>query len=288
MKCICKQCGNEFELEQAEIEFYESRNLDLPKRCKECRDANKQKKRQRAAEYRRRRAEGEDGSASGRTQRGSGRNYSARTRQTGQRDAERVDQTASAGYQRKSSETGKANQTASAGTIEEPKTVRPAAEGRKADAAGSGSGQMREQKPGKSSGNLGTTIISILALLIVLCAMFVWSSSRKEKPSEPAARSESAIQSELSASGLAFRNEELLQEHYQKHGVEMGFASAKEYEAAAASVVENNAALHKLEAEDGDDVYYLEDTNEFVIVSTDGYLRTYFYPNDGIEYYNRQ
>ena len=46
--------------------------------------------------------------------------------------------------------------------------------------------------------------------------------------------------------------------------------------------------LHKIEAEDGDDVYYLESTNEFVIVSTDGYIRTYFKPEDGIEYYNRQ
>ena len=46
--------------------------------------------------------------------------------------------------------------------------------------------------------------------------------------------------------------------------------------------------IHKLEAEDGDDVYYLEETNEFVIVSTDGYIRTYFKPSKGIDYYNRQ
>ena len=37
-----------------------------------------------------------------------------------------------------------------------------------------------------------------------------------------------------------------------------------------------------------DNVYYLESTNEFVIVSTDGYIRTYFKPNDGIDYFNRQ
>lgn len=64
--------------------------------------------------------------------------------------------------------------------------------------------------------------------------------------------------------------------------------SAKEYEKAAAAVVSDNRALHKLEKEDGDDVYYLKDTNEFVIVSTDGYIRTYFYPIDGIEYFERQ
>ena len=46
--------------------------------------------------------------------------------------------------------------------------------------------------------------------------------------------------------------------------------------------------IHKKEKEDGDDVYYLENTNEFVIVSTDGYIRTYFEPEDGIRYYERQ
>lgn len=85
-----------------------------------------------------------------------------------------------------------------------------------------------------------------------------------------------------------FRNEHLREEHYEKHGVEMGFASAEEYELAAARVVANDKSLHKIEAEDGDDVYYLESTNEFVIVSTDGYIRTYFCPSDGKKYFDRQ
>lgn len=91
-----------------------------------------------------------------------------------------------------------------------------------------------------------------------------------------------------SASNLTFRNENLLNSHYEKHGKDMGFSSAKEYEKAAAAVVANSSALHKKEAEDGDDVYYIESTNEFVIVSTDGYIRTYFNPDAGIAYYNRQ
>ena len=78
------------------------------------------------------------------------------------------------------------------------------------------------------------------------------------------------------------------QDHYEKHGIEMGFESREDYLLAANRVVNNKNALHKLEKEDGDDVYYLEETNEFVIISSDGYLRTYFNPSDGIEYYNRQ
>ena len=86
----------------------------------------------------------------------------------------------------------------------------------------------------------------------------------------------------------SFRQEEYLQEHFEKHGAEFSYASADEYLAGANRVVASPEALHKLEAEDGDDVYYLESTNEFVIVSTDGYIRTYFKPNDGKAYYDRQ
>ena len=85
-----------------------------------------------------------------------------------------------------------------------------------------------------------------------------------------------------------FRSEELLREHYEKHGREMGFASPREYLAGANAVIRNSNVLHKKEKEDGDDVYYVEETNDFVIVSTDGYIRTYFRPEDGIAYYNRQ
>ena len=90
------------------------------------------------------------------------------------------------------------------------------------------------------------------------------------------------------SSTLKFRNSTLKNEHYEKHGIEMGFKSADAYEAAAAAVVSNPSALHKTEQEDGDDVYYVESTNEFVIVSKDGYIRTYFLPSAGISYYNRQ
>lgn len=85
-----------------------------------------------------------------------------------------------------------------------------------------------------------------------------------------------------------FRSDKLLEEHYQKHGVEMGFLTKEDYAAAANAVIHSPDALHKLEAEDGDDVYYLEATNEFVIVSTSGYIRTYFYPSDGKDYFDRQ
>lgn len=200
MKRICKQCGKEFELSDSEIQFYKSKNLNIPKRCKECRDRNKQK----------------------------------------QPEA--------------TSLTEEEKQTAIA---EEP---RPAASNR------------QSRKP-------------LAYMIAVFFVIAVAIGSRLGNADQPAANGN---YSDRAADGLSFRSDELREEHYQKHGIEMGFSSALEYEAAAVSVVENADALHKTEEEDGDDVYYLERTNEFVIVSTDGFIRTYFNPDDGIDYYNRQ
>jgi len=85
-----------------------------------------------------------------------------------------------------------------------------------------------------------------------------------------------------------FRSKKYLNQHYEKHGIEMGFASAEEYERAASAVINNPDALYKTEAEDGDGVYYVEATNEFAILSTDGYIRTYFNPSGGKAYFERQ
>lgn len=87
-------------------------------------------------------------------------------------------------------------------------------------------------------------------------------------------------------SDYKFRNATYLKQHYDKHGKEMGFEDAESYLAAANAVIHDPNTLHKLEAEDGDDVYYLEATEEFVVVSTDGYIRTYYYASKA--YFDRQ
>ena len=85
-----------------------------------------------------------------------------------------------------------------------------------------------------------------------------------------------------------FRSKKLLNQHYEKHGKDMGFASATDYEAAASAVINNPEALYKTEKEDGDGIYYVESTNEFVVLSTDGYIRTYFLPDAGKRYFDKQ
>lgn len=85
-----------------------------------------------------------------------------------------------------------------------------------------------------------------------------------------------------------FRKYSMLESHYYKHGIDMGFDSPEEYLAAANAVIENPDALTKTEKEDGDTVFYVEATNEFVVLSTDGYIRTYFLPDGGKRYFDRQ
>lgn len=91
--------------------------------------------------------------------------------------------------------------------------------------------------------------------------------------------------SKNSRSTLTFRNKGLLMQHYDKHGSEMGCSSAEEYENAAARVVRNGSALRKMQ-QDGDTCYYIESTREFVVVSNDGYIRTYFKASEA--YFDKQ
>ncbi len=113
-------------------------------------------------------------------------------------------------------------------------------------------------------------------------------NNEKEDTKENKQEEERIETEEVVSIEYTFRNEGTFQSHYEKHGIEMGFETKEDYLLAANKVILNPESLHKLEKEDGDDVYYLEESNEFVVVSKDGYIRTYFLPSAGINYYNRQ
>ncbi len=145
---------------------------------------------------------------------------------------------------------------------------------------------MKSFKHNQHKNNKNSSKLYTLVLFLIV-AYFVVQNWVLEEPQNDSFEDVSTISSEYTEQ-KGFRNAKLLKEHYEKHGMEMGFASAEEYEEAAISVVNNFSALHRIEAEDGDDVYYIEETNEYVVVSTDGYIRTYFYPSDGKDYFERQ
>ena len=111
-----------------------------------------------------------------------------------------------------------------------------------------------------------------------------------EEPTEASADKKQALQSEEYKQQYYFRNKKTRDSHFEKHGDEFGgqYQTAEEYETGADRAAHDPNALHKLEKEDKDDVYYIEATNEFVIISTDGYIRTYFKPSAGKKYFDRQ
>ena len=135
----------------------------------------------------------------------------------------------------------------------------------------------------------------ILAIIAILLVVFfgVQALSGGDEPADPVNPAVDPVTPEDPGNEdeyveYTFRNAKLLKEHFYKHGVEMGFDSEEEYEKAASDVANNPDSLHKLEKEDGDDVYYRVETNEFVVVSKKGYIRTYFCPDSGKKYFDKQ
>lgn len=188
----CIQCNKEFNISEGEERFYRDRNLELPKRCQECRDKNKRKVNTKKYQ--------EDNI----------RNNSNNTK----------------------------------------KTIN------------------------------SKIIISAIAAIILVIVGLIQGFGEIDTTSNSNNNS--------SVTSYTFRNDEYLTDHFNKHGVEFSYATKEEYQQGANNVINSSKALHKKEAEDNDDIYYIEDTNEFVVLSTDGYIRTYFKPSGGIDYYNRQ
>lgn len=276
MKRVCKQCGTSFELSDSEIAFYKSKNLNLPKRCKECRQANKQ------------------GHAV--QEKLDWNNVQKQSHDLSARNDHKVGIWVYAliaasilllfGLIRIS------NWYFSSNSARPPVTVENRNAGAEEEAGNGKAGKDEEAGNEKSGTDILAENDGIEEQPQDETAAAEETTPEKADSMEAAAslqEASEAMQGEADAgSQYTFRNAKLLNEHFEKHGKEMGFSSAEEYLAAANAVVNNASALHKTEKEDGDDVYYLEATNEFVIVSTDGFIRTYFYPNAGIDYYNRQ
>lgn len=152
-------------------------------------------------------------------------------------------------------------------------------------------GAWNEKETVDSQGNLPAYFLTVAAVLRFQNEPEQPSGGRQQEETgwqeETGQQEENGSQEETQIA-YTFRTSELLTDHFERHGREMGFDSEEAYVQGANHVVLSPDALHKLEKEDGDDVYFLEATNELVIVSSDGYIRTYFCPEDGIDYYNRQ
>lgn len=122
-------------------------------------------------------------------------------------------------------------------------------------------------------------------------------STDENEPSEeitsadiPEASEADLSETEKAVQKYYFRSEKLFDSHYEKHGAEFGDITQDEYLDLANELInaEGENILHKTEKEDGDFLYYDTETNEFLVLSTDGYIRTFFKPSAGLDYWERQ
>lgn len=208
IKRNCKQCGKEFVLSDSEIKFFRDKNLELPKRCNECRKENK--------------------------------NMSSN----------------------KSNSLNKDDNINNTININNTNSI-----------------------SNKNNGK-GKTFRNIIITGLVLIVLFIGKLFNIELNwTDIGSNLENRQSTSIS---FKFRNEQLLEEHFLKHRNEFGYSSKEDYLEGANKVIKSSSSKHKTEGEDGDEIYYDESKNEIVFVSVDGYIRTYFKPTDGINYYNRQ
>ncbi len=90
----------------------------------------------------------------------------------------------------------------------------------------------------------------------------------------------------ISQQEFSFKNKDSLDSHFKKHGIEMGFKNANEYLKRANEVIKGKNIHTK--QEDNDIAYFNTETGEFVVLSPQGIIRTFFIPDDGIKYFKAQ
>lgn len=211
VKRKCKQCGKEFVLNNSEIKFFKSKNLELPKRCRDCRRENKN--------------------------------------------------TASTKNDKFIKDINKSNDINSYDV-------------------------KQNENSNKKSNNKNKILRNIIIAALVLLTLFVGKlfdlNINLQNFGVKSEKGENNV-------NLQFRSEKLLDEHFEKHGNEFKYSSKEEYLKGANELVNSPSSIHKKEkSEDEDDIYYDKVKNEIVFISKDGFIRTYFKPTDGIDYFNRQ
>ena len=86
---------------------------------------------------------------------------------------------------------------------------------------------------------------------------------------------------------IEFETPESMQKHYVKHGEEYGDISTESYVSLANELVNAPASydVEKIVRSDGSTAIYRFSTNDFLVVTKDGSIRTFFKPKNGKEYW---
>jgi pyocin large subunit-like protein len=89
--------------------------------------------------------------------------------------------------------------------------------------------------------------------------------------------------------GQGFRTEHLLQDHFDKYGHEFGAISRQQYLRLAQQLRDSHVGRNILESRRPDGLIRFDrKRGYFGAYDTDGTIRTFFIPPDGIRYFERQ
>jgi pyocin large subunit-like protein len=89
---------------------------------------------------------------------------------------------------------------------------------------------------------------------------------------------------------VGFASQQKLLEHYEKHGAEFGSITIDQYLLQAQTMRDRTpgGSLLEFKRTDGVTTRYDRDTGAFIAFDSDGTIRTYFRPNAGERYFERQ
>jgi pyocin large subunit-like protein len=91
------------------------------------------------------------------------------------------------------------------------------------------------------------------------------------------------------AAGQGFRSEHLLQDHFEKYGQQFGAISRQQYLRLAQQLRDSRVGANIVESKRPDGLIRFDrKRGYFGAYDTDGTIRTFFIPPDGIRYFERQ
>jgi pyocin large subunit-like protein len=120
---------------------------------------------------------------------------------------------------------------------------------------------------------------------VVLIAILLCEGCTQFQPTSPPANQPQSVRS-----NIGFASQQKLLEHFEKHGAEFGSITINEYLSQAQTMRDRTpgGSLLEFKRADGVTTRYDRDTGAFIAFDSDGTIRTYFRPNAGERYFERQ
>jgi pyocin large subunit-like protein len=76
--------------------------------------------------------------------------------------------------------------------------------------------------------------------------------------------------------------------HFESHGPQMGYTNSIEYLKGAQNLTQGGKDVQQFTRANGDQLFYSAANNEFGVLAKNGNIRTYFQPEDGVQYWLSQ